>query len=105
MRILACILILAVVATVPAKPVRQPPPETKPDQELVQGDWIPISATKDNDKIPQEKLNRSVFTFKGNEILITEKTANADKPRIERATFKFDSTKKPKQLEIQPVQI
>src|SRR5206468_3671530 len=104
MRILACLLVLTAAVAVSAKPVRPGPAEAKvkPDQELIQGDWIPTAVVKDNENAPQEKLDRAVFTFKGSEITITEVRPNAP-PHVERATFKVDSTTKPKQIEISPV--
>ena len=101
MRILACLVVLSVVVVAAAKPIRPGPAEAKPDQDLLQGDWTVASAVKDNDDNPQGEFDQWTYTFKENEILIHAKRLNG--PALdEKATFKLDSTKTPKQIDIVP---
>jgi len=82
-------LVLVVVGLCPASA------DDKKDQDALQGTWAVVSATrggKPNDSIKNDKL-----VFEGT--TVTVKTASG---RDEPATFKLDSSKSPKTIDIMP---
>jgi uncharacterized protein (TIGR03067 family) len=101
LRILACLFVLSVVVVASAKPTRPGPPEARPDQDLLQGDWTIVSAVKDNEDDSAGEAEQWTYTFKESQLLIHAKRPNL--PTLdEKATFKIDSTKKPKRIDIVP---
>jgi uncharacterized protein (TIGR03067 family) len=66
------------------------------DEDKMQGTWTFVSAEKGGEKAPEDEIKKLKVTIKGNELII------GDGKRDEKATFKLDSSKKPKALDVTP---
>lgn len=67
----------------------------KSDQEQIQGTWKVVEAEQDGMKPPQQFLDNFKVTFKGDKA-VPEGVQGSE------ATFKLDSDKKPRQIQITP---
>jgi len=64
----------------------------------LQGVWVATSAELNGEPVPAKEVERTRFTFKGEKVLIRP-TKDKDKAD-EEGTYKADSKKSPKQLDI-----
>jgi uncharacterized protein (TIGR03067 family) len=67
--------------------------ETKKDEERIQGTWSVITLVAEGEEYPTEKANMMTVAFKGD-------TMELLGGKEEKYTFKLDSTKKPKAMDI-----
>ena len=85
---------LLTVVLVVAAPA--PPEKDKKDEEKIQGTWTIVSAQSGGENKPADETKAIKFIIKGDLITIQ------DPKREEKATFKLDSTKKPKTIDLIP---
>jgi uncharacterized protein (TIGR03067 family) len=64
------------------------------DKDKFQGAWSVSSSTKDGKEMPADKIKGVKIVFEGDKVLV--KSADKD----EEASYKLDSSKKPKQFDL-----
>lgn len=70
----------------------------KSDQDLIQGTWKVSEAERDGMQPPQQFLDNFKVTFKG------DKAIPEGAPGGKEASFKLDTDKKPRQIQITPTE-
>jgi len=74
--------------------------DTKKDQERLQGTWKATRVTVNGTEVPGEVLKSITVTIRGNEINTAFK--GDDQDMNQKAGFKLDPSKKPKQIDLVP---
>jgi uncharacterized protein (TIGR03067 family) len=72
--------------------------EEKSDQDKLQGKWKIESGMQGGKPLPDDVVKTGIIEFDGNKIKSTVKVDGAD--RTDEMTFKLDSTKKPKAIDV-----
>ncbi len=86
---------LVLVGTVGLLVAASPQDEAKKDAQQIQGTWVPISATKNGQDRPKERLDKTKFVITADKIAIEEE--DKKEPPV---SYTLDPTKKPKAIEI-----
>lgn len=86
----ASLLCLAMLVAVPAAAADK-------DQDAIQGSYTIEKALRGGEEMPADMKDGTVFEFKGNQVIIHEKSGK-DEP----AEFTLDSSKSPKSITIKP---
>ena len=73
-----------------------PPAAPKTDLDRFQGTWNLVSATKDGNILPQEKVKQTTIVFKGDTFRFP---GSAEYATSKEGTVKLDETKTPKEMD------
>ena len=73
-----------------------PPAASKTDLDRFQGTWNLVSATKDGNVLPQEKVKQTTIVFKGDTFHFP---GSAEYATSKEGTVKLDETKAPKEMD------
>lgn len=73
-----------------------PPAAPKTDLDRFQGTWNLVSATKDGNVLPQEKVKQTTIVFKGDTFRFP---GSAEYATSKEGTVKLDETKTPKEID------